>query len=96
MSADGMDPTVGWSLDGLSFSLLHTLSPISFRQEQFRVKNFQIGEWPHHSTGGEGGRCAYLLEVVSTGSVSPLLGILANGIPAESWEPLASLASGTF
>ena len=36
MSADGMDPQVGQTLDGLSFSLCSTLCPcISFRQEQF-------------------------------------------------------------
>ena len=37
-----------------------------------------------------------VLEMVSTGSISPLLGILAKVIPIGSWEPLASLASGTF
>jgi hypothetical protein len=65
---------------------------VSFGQEQFWVKNFEIGGWPHPSTGG----CAYLLKVISTGSLSPLLGILANVNLVGSWEPLASLASGTF
>ena len=48
--------------------------------------------WPNPSTGAG----AYLLEVVSTGSISPLLDILANVIPLGSWEPLTSLVSGTF
>ena len=50
-------------------------------------------------TGGH----ANLLEVVSTGSIPPLLLISANVIPVGSkvvpivsWEPLASLASGTL
>ena len=34
--------------------------------------------------------------MVSTGSLSSLLGISANVIPVGSWEPLAFLASGTF
>jgi hypothetical protein len=67
----------GLSLDGLSFSLRFTLCPcISFRQEQFWVKMFEMIRWPHLSKEG----CSYPLNVVSTGSVSPL-GILANVIP---------------
>jgi hypothetical protein len=39
VSADGMDPQVGQSLDGLSFSLSFTFCPcISFRHEQFCVQ----------------------------------------------------------
>ena len=64
----------------------------SFRQEQFWVKIFEMGGWPHPSTGD----CTYLQEIVSTGSVSPLLAILADVIPVGSWELLSSLASGTF
>jgi hypothetical protein len=53
VSACGMDPQVGQSLDGLSFSLCSTLYPsISFRQEQFWVKILEVGGWPHSSTGG--------------------------------------------
>ena len=78
---DGLDPKALQSLDDLSFSLCFTRCPfISFRQEQFWVKNFEMGGWPHPSTGG----CDYLLEVVSTGSIFPLLGILANVIPIGS------------
>jgi len=38
----------------------------------------------------------YLLNMVSTGSLSPLLGIFAEVLPVGSWEPLGSLTSGTF
>ena len=48
-----------------------------------------MGGWPHPLTGG----CAYLLEVVSTDCISPLLGISAKVITIGSWEPLASLES---
>jgi hypothetical protein len=48
--------------------------------------------WPHSSTGGH----TYLLEVVSTGSVSTSLHILAKVISFGSWELFASLASGTL
>jgi hypothetical protein len=39
---------------------------------------------------------AYPLDMVSTGSPSPLWGISANVIPMRFWEALASLASETF
>jgi hypothetical protein len=59
----------------------------SFRQEHLWVKNLEMGEWSQSSTRGH----TYLLEVVSTGSISPLLCVSAKVIPTESWEPLASL-----
>jgi hypothetical protein len=84
---------VGQSLDGFSFSLCPTLNPyIFFKQKQFWVRIFEKGRWPHLSTGG----CVYLLNMVSMGSISPVLGISANVIPTGSWEPLVSLESGTF
>ena len=49
-------------------------------------------EWPHTSIGGH----VYLLEVLSSGSISPLLRISTNAIPTGSWEPLTTMASGTF
>jgi hypothetical protein len=69
-SAGGMDPNVGQSLPFLQ-SLLHFSSQHSFRHEQLWVKEFEMGGWHHPSTVG----CAYLLEVVSTGSISPSLDI---------------------
>jgi hypothetical protein len=65
---------------------------VSLRQDQFCVEKFEIGKWPNPSTGAH----AYIQEVFSKGTFSPLLSIPANVIPVGSWEPLASLASGTF
>jgi hypothetical protein len=48
--------------------------------------------WPRRSTGSH----AYPLDMVFTGYISLLLGILANVLSVGSWEPLGSLASGTF
>ena len=38
----------------------------------------------------------YLLEVVSSGSISLILGFSVNVIPIGTWEPLPPLASGIF
>jgi hypothetical protein len=51
-----------------------------------------MGGWLHLFTGSH----IYLLEVVSSGSISPLLGIFAKVIPTEFWEILKSQISGTF
>jgi hypothetical protein len=46
VSIYGMGTQVGQSLNGLLFSLCSTACPcISFRQEQFCVKIFEIGRW---------------------------------------------------
>jgi hypothetical protein len=93
VSADGMDPKVWWSLDVLSFSLGSIFCPcVLFRQEQFWVKNFEMGEWHHPSTGA----MPTYLEVDSPGSISPLLGISANVFPIVSSESLASLTFRIF
>jgi hypothetical protein len=71
LPADGMDPYVGPSLDSLSFnifSIFFVCAFLSFRQEHFWVNNFEMGGWPHPSTGD----CVCLLKAVSTGSISPL------------------------
>jgi hypothetical protein len=49
---------------------------VSVRQEQFWVKIFEMGGWQTATRGH-----VYLLEVVSSGSISPLLGILAKVSP---------------
>ena len=36
------------------------------------------------------------LDIVSTGSISPLLGILDNVLHVGCWEPFESVGSGTF
>jgi hypothetical protein len=48
---------------------------LSFGQEHFWEK-FEMGGWPHPSSGG----LTNLLEMISTGCISPLLGILAKVI----------------
>ena len=47
--------------------------------------------WYYSSTVG----FAFLLEIVSIGFISILLGILAEVISVGSWEPVTSLASST-
>jgi hypothetical protein len=54
--------------------------------------NLNIGWWCYPYTGGP----VYLLEVVSSGSISPLLGILVNVTSTDSWKPLTFQFSGTF
>ena len=75
MSADGMDPEVRWSLDGLSFSLCS----IFFFVLVFPLErnNFEILRWVGDLNMGH----VYVMEVVSSGSISPWLGISANVIP---------------
>lgn len=52
VSADGMDPKVGHSLDSLSFSLCSIFCLcFSIGQEHFWVKNFEVSGWPHPSNG---------------------------------------------
>jgi hypothetical protein len=83
---------VGQFLDGLSFSLCSISHPsVTFRQEQFWVKDFEMCEWPHPSSGGH----MSLLEVISSCSISSLLGILANVIFIGSRKALACMESGT-
>jgi len=65
-------------------SPLHFCPCISFRQKQFWIKKFEEGGWSLASSGGH----VYLLDVVSSSSISPLLGISDNTIAVESWEPL--------
>ena len=73
-----MDPKLGLPQDGLSFSLCSIFHPcIPFKQEQFWVKNVEGGlvtQSLHWSP-------VYLLEVVSSGSISPLLVISSKVIP---------------
>jgi hypothetical protein len=81
LSGDGTHPEVGQSLDGLSFSFCSALCPcISFWQEEFWTNIFELGVWPHPSTWG----CAYPLDMISTDSISRVLGILANVFPVGS------------
>lgn len=89
-----MEGSHGGAVSGQPFLQLplHFCPWISIRQGQFWVKIFQMSEQPHSSTRGH----TYVLEVVSSGSISLLLDILANVFLTGSWEPLISLASRTF
>ena len=93
MLVHGMDPKLGQSLDGLFFSLCSNfVSAFPLDRKNSGSEILLMGRWPHASTRGH----VYLLEVVSSGSISPLLGISAKVIPIGSWEPLTSLVSGIF
>ena len=80
-----MNPKLGGSLDGLSFSLCSifvTEFPLDWNNSGSKI--LMMGGWPYPETGGH----VYLLDVVSSGSIFSLLGILANVIPIASWQPL--------
>ena len=70
-------------------------SCFSFGQEHFWVKIFEIDGRPCSSTGG----CVHLLEVVSTGSLSPLLlksSHLGHGSLSLPWHLRLSSGYSTF
>jgi hypothetical protein len=77
-----MDPKLGWSLGGLSFSLCSIFVPeFLLDRNNSGLKNLKMGgvapclNWGLClSTGG-----------VPSSFISPLLGISANVIPFESW-----------
>ena len=76
---------MGQSLDGLSFNLCSTLFPcISFREEQFWVKYLEMSGRPIPQSVGH----AELLNMILTGSPSPLRGISpwAPGRLLLSWH----------
>jgi hypothetical protein len=59
---------------------------------KLEVKFFEMGEWPLFSTGDH----IYLLWVVSSGYISPMLGISTDVTPLGPGSLLTSLASVTF
>ena len=72
-------------------SLFHLCPYISFRQDKFWVKSFVGRLVSLSSIGGP----AWLQEVASSGSMSPLLVVLAKVTHIELWEPPPSQISGT-
>ena len=76
-----MDPILEQSVDGFSSSLLHLVPSFPLDRNNSGSRNFKMGRCAHASNGGP----VYLLEVVSSGSISPLLNILANVIPIGSY-----------
>jgi hypothetical protein len=88
-----MDPKLGLPLDCLSFSLYSIFVPTYLLdRKNSGTKILKMSGWSHFSIEGH----VYLLEMVSSGSISRVLGILAKIIPIESWEPLTTQVSGTF
>ena len=82
-----MDPKFGWSLGIFSFIFFHIFVPaFPLDRNNSGPEILKVGGWPTVLTGGH----VYLLEVFSSGSISPVLGILANVIPIESWLSLTS------
>jgi hypothetical protein len=78
----GIDPNLSHSLGGLSFSLCSIFVPtFPLDRNNSGLKILKMGGWSPASTGDH----VYLLEVVSSGSISLLLGISANIIPIKSW-----------
>ena len=60
---------VAWSLGGLFSSLCFIFVPaFPLDRNNSRLKFLKMGGWPHPSTRDN----VYLLEVVSSGSISPL------------------------
>ena len=88
-----MEPKLSLSLHGLSFGLCSTfVLAFPLDRNNSGPKSLKIGSGCLLMLGGH----IYLLEVVSSVSLTPPLGILANVIPNESWYPLTSQVSGTF
>jgi hypothetical protein len=75
------DPKLGRSLAGLSFSLFSIFVPaFPLDWNNSELTFLKMGGWPHASTEDP----IYILEVVSSGPISPLLGISAKVISSES------------
>jgi hypothetical protein len=74
-------------------SLLHFFFVPAFPLDRDNSRS-KILRW----LGGPSAGCHVylLLEGVSSGSISPLLGISTNVIPIGSWKPPTSLVSGSF
>jgi hypothetical protein len=70
-----MDHTLGQSLDDLSFTLCSIFVPtFPLDRNNLGLNILKMGGWFLPSTGGP----VYLLEMVSSGYMSPLLGISAT------------------
>jgi hypothetical protein len=77
-----MHPMLGQSLGSLSFSIVSIFVPeFPLDRKNSGLKNLKMGVGSPASAGAH----VYLLEVVSSSSISPLLGILANVVSIESW-----------
>ena len=86
----GMSFELGWLLVGHFFSLCSVPTSI-LDKANFGSKVLWVGWYPYASTEGP----PWKQKVASSGSMSPLLGILAKVICIDSWEPPISYVSGT-
>lgn len=78
-----MNPNLGRSMDGLSFCLVSIFVPsFPLGRNNSESRILKVSAWPHVSTVGH----VYIQEVVSSGSISPLLDTLAKVIPIF-WDP---------
>ena len=75
----GIDPKMMGIVSGWFFlhSLLHFVPVFPLDRKNSEVKNFEMCQWPYFSTWGH----VYLLDLVSSGSISTLLGITAKVNP---------------
>ena len=88
-----MDPKLGWSVGGLSFSLCSIfVSAFPIDRNNTGSNILKMSGWPHASNGSH----VYLLEVIFSDSIFSLLDILAKVTPIAFWEPLTSQVSVTF
>jgi hypothetical protein len=88
-----MGPNLDQWLDLLSLRLSSIFVPaVLLDSNNFGSEFLNVGWQPHPSTW-----CTvFLLEVVSTSSLSPLLDISSKVPPSESWESLTSQVSDTL
>ena len=91
--AHGMVSKLSQSLFDSSFNLFSIFVPEFHLDKNNSGSKFLKVCWcPHSSTKGP----VYLLEMISSSSISPLLGISAKVTHIESWEPTSFQVSGTF
>jgi hypothetical protein len=93
VGACGWDESQAGPFTGLFFSLCFIfVPPFLLDRKSSRSEILKVDWSLHPNLWG----LVYLFEVVSSGSISLLWGILAKAIPTGSWKFLTSQVSGTF
>jgi hypothetical protein len=73
-----MGPKLGQSTGSISYRLASIFVPVfGLYRNNYGSKILKMGGWHSATTGGH----VYLLDVVSSGSISPLFDIFADVIP---------------
>jgi hypothetical protein len=80
---DGIDPSLGWSLNNISFSSCSTIVPAFLLDKTNSVSKLLKVVWANYPSKEDN---VYLLEMVALGSISLVLGISAKVTTIESWE----------